>query len=129
MIKLRKGFEFETPKKWSLRKLAGKETSKAEVVATINPKVLSSLKHARTCTRDAELALCTTLPTLMCQSVIPNLPQNKVPSYIRSLTDAYQIRYAWWEAVECMRKMLLCGLLMFLDPGQGGFVLRSVTHS
>ena len=41
----------------------------------------------------------------------------QVPAYIRSLTDPYRIKYAWWEMVECIRKALLCGLFMFLGAG------------
>ena len=41
----------------------------------------------------------------------------RVPGYIRSLTDAYRIDYAAWEAVECIRKALLCGLFIFFGSG------------
>ena len=40
-----------------------------------------------------------------------------VPGYIKSLTDAYNLAYPWWEVVEAVRKMIFCGLFVFFKPG------------
>lgn len=41
----------------------------------------------------------------------------KIPSYIRSLTDAYDLRFWYFEAVEALRKIAILGLPTLFEPG------------
>ena len=41
----------------------------------------------------------------------------ELPEYIRRLTDSYDLRVYWWDAVECFRKAAILGLPTLLEPG------------
>jgi len=43
-----------------------------------------------------------------------------IPRYIRSLTDSYELHVEWpylmwWELIECLRKVVLVGLFIFIE--------------
>ena len=40
-----------------------------------------------------------------------------VPTYIKNLTDAYDLKWMAWESVECVRKILLLSSSTFIAPG------------
>ena len=42
------------------------------------------------------------------------------PDYMRTLTDPYDLNFAWWEIFESLRKVLLVGVLVFLGEGTVG---------
>lgn len=41
----------------------------------------------------------------------------ELPAYVRAVTDPYEEWCFWWEVPECMRKLLLSGLLSLVGPG------------
>ena len=41
----------------------------------------------------------------------------KLRSYVRNLTDLYDLRMPWWEAVECVRKAAIVGVGVMLGHG------------
>jgi len=42
-----------------------------------------------------------------------------LPAYLRNLTDPYELSdtLMWWETIECLRKMVLVGLFIFIAYG------------
>ena len=42
---------------------------------------------------------------------------SNLPIYVRTLTDSYELKYFWWEIAECLRKVILVGVLVFYDQG------------
>ena len=47
----------------------------------------------------------------------PRVLKPKIRSYVRTLTDLYDLRVPYWESVECVRKVVLVGGAVFLGPG------------
>ena len=54
----------------------------------------------------------------------PRILKPKLRSYVRNLTDLYDLRVPWWEAVECVRKVVILGVAVLL--GQGSLAQLSV---
>lgn len=47
----------------------------------------------------------------------PRVLKPKIRSYVRTLTDLYDLRVPYWESVECVRKVAIVGAAVFLGPG------------
>jgi len=48
----------------------------------------------------------------------PPMPLSPVvPNYVRNLSDPYEIKYRYWEVVECVRKVALVGIFVFFGRG------------
>jgi len=40
-----------------------------------------------------------------------------IPSFVRALTDPYELKYKYWEILECLRKVLLVGVFIVFGAG------------
>ena len=60
------------------------------------------------------------------KGLAPDVLQPKLPEYINTLTQSYQLRCYWWEVVEVLRKLLLTVLAVFFMEGSASQILATL---